>query len=200
MTKCTNFRRLRRANLCSLFVKNLTVSTQKLKTRLIASPMSRPKEGRPIDKRKEYLVRGVELLGTVPQKPNCNQNCGDNIETGTSKKTPVAGIVPCHPSYDCGGDAIQQCGNDTNNSNENHSLLLSSWNETTAILACPCPVLFSLGASALTPRVQHLAAVETPVFTIIATYLAGIFVAIAVREFFSNFKYSHAVLLSRAGG
>ena len=93
-------------NLCKLFVKNLTISTQKLKTRLIASPMSRPKEGRPIDKRKEYLVRGVELLGTVPQKPNCNQNCGDDIETSASKKTPIAGIIPCHPSYDCGGDTI----------------------------------------------------------------------------------------------
>lgn len=125
MTNCTNFRRLRRANLCKLFVKNLTVSTQKLKTRLIASPMSRPKEGRPIDKRKEYLVRGVELLGTVPQKPNYNQTRGDNIETGTSKKTPVAGIVPCHPSYHCGGDTIQQCGNDANNNNENHTVLLS---------------------------------------------------------------------------
>ena len=112
-------------NLCSLLVKNLTVSTQKLKTRLIASPMSRPKEGRPIDKRKEYLVRGVELLGTVPQKPNYKQNCGDGIKTSANKKMPVAGIVPCHPSYDCGGDVIQQCGNDANNSNENHDLLLS---------------------------------------------------------------------------
>ena len=121
MANCTNFRRLRRANLCKLFVKNLTVSTQKLKTRLIASPMSRPKEGRPIDKRKEYLVRGVELLGTVPQKPNCNQNRGDSIETKASKKTPVTGIIPCHPSCDCGGDTIQQYGNDENNSNENHN-------------------------------------------------------------------------------
>lgn len=94
-------------NLCKLLVKNLTVSTQKLKTRLIASPMSRPKEGRLIDKRKECLVRGVELLGTVPQKPDCKQNCGDNIETSASKKMPVAGIAPCLPSYDCGGDTIQ---------------------------------------------------------------------------------------------
>ena len=93
-------------NLCKLFVKNLTVSTQKLKTRLIASPMSRPKEGRPIDKRKEYLVRGVELLGTVPQKPNYNQNRGDGIKAGASKKTPVASIIPCHPSQKCGGDTI----------------------------------------------------------------------------------------------
>ena len=153
MANCTNFRRLRRASLCNLLVKNLTVSTQKLKTRLIASPMSRPKDGRPIDKRKEYLVRGVELLGTAPQKPECKQNCGDSIKTSTSKKMPVARITPCHPSNDCGGRTIQQCGNDANNSNENHSLLLSSWNETTAILACPCPVLFPLGASALTPRV-----------------------------------------------
>ncbi len=107
-------------NLCNLLVKNLTVSTQKLKTRLIASPMSRPKEGRPIDKRKEYLVRGVELLGTVPQKPDCKQNCGDNIKAGTGKKMPVASITPCHPSYDCGGDTIQQRGNDANNSNKNH--------------------------------------------------------------------------------
>lgn len=94
-------------NLCSLFVKNLTVSTQKLKIRLIASPMSRPKEGRPIDKRKEYLVRGVELLGTIPQKPDCKQNCGDDIETGASKKMPIAGIAPCCPSYNCGGDTMQ---------------------------------------------------------------------------------------------
>ena len=93
-------------NLCKLLVKNLTVSTQKLKTRLIASPMSRPKEGRPIDKRKECLVRGVELLGTVPQKPNCNQNCGDDIKTCASKKTPVASIVPCHPSQKRGGNTI----------------------------------------------------------------------------------------------
>ena len=107
-------------NLCKLFVKNLTVSAQKLKTRLIASPMSRPKEGRPIDKRKEYLVRGVELLGTVPQKPNCKQNCGDSIETSASKKMPVAGIIPCYPSYDCGGHTIQKRRNDANNSNENH--------------------------------------------------------------------------------
>ena len=134
MANCTNFRRLRRANLCKLFVKNLTVSTQKLKTRLIASPMSRPKEGRPIDKRKEYLVRGVELLGTVPQKPNCKQNCGDGIKTSTSKKMPVVGITPCHPSYDCGGHTIQKRRNDANNSNENHSLLLSFWNETSTIL------------------------------------------------------------------
>ena len=112
--------------MCKLFVKNLTISAQKLKTRLIASPMSRPKEGRPIDKRKEYLVRGVELLGTVPQKPNCNQNCGDNIETGTSKKTPVANIIPCHSSQKRGGDTVQQCGNDANNSNESHAVLLSS--------------------------------------------------------------------------
>ena len=83
-----------------------------------------------------------------------------------------------------------------NNNNENHSLLLSSWNETTAILACPCPVPFPLGASALTPRVQHLTAVETPVFTIIATYLAGIFVAIAVRQFITNFLSSHYFLPS----
>lgn len=93
-------------NLCSLLVKNLTVSTQKLKTRLIASPMSRPKEGRPIDKRKEYLVRGVELLGTVPQKPDYKQNCGDGIKAGASKKTPVASIIPCHPSQKRGGDTI----------------------------------------------------------------------------------------------
>ena len=139
----------------------------------------------------------MELLGTAPQKPECKQNCGDSIKTSASKKMPVAGIIPCHPSYDCGGHTIQKRRNDANNSNENHSLLLSSWNETTAILACPCPVLFSLGASALTPRVQHLTAVEAPVSTIIATYLAGIFVAIAVRKFFSNFKRSHAVLLFR---
>lgn len=94
-------------NLCNLLVKNLTVSTQKLKTRLIGDAMSRPKEGRPIDKRKEYLVRGVELLGTVPQKPDCKQNCGDNIKAGTGKKMPVASITPCHPSYDCGGDTTQ---------------------------------------------------------------------------------------------
>lgn len=94
-------------NLCNLLVKNLTVSTQKLKTRLIASPMSRPKEGRPIDKRKEHLVRGVELLGTIPQKPDCKQNCGDNIEASTSKKMPVASIAPCLPSHDCGGNTIQ---------------------------------------------------------------------------------------------
>lgn len=94
-------------NLCSLFVKNLTVSPQKLKTRLIASPMSRPKEGRPIDKRKEYLVRGVELLGTVLQKPNCNQKCGDNIKTGASEKTPIAGIIPHYPSYECGSHTVQ---------------------------------------------------------------------------------------------
>ena len=134
MANCTNFRRLQRANLCTLFVKNLTGSTQKLKTRLIASPMSRPKEGRPIDKRKEYLVRGVELLGTVPQKPDCNQNCGDDIETSASKETPVLGIVPCHPSYDCGSHTIQQYDNYANNSDESHSLLLSFWNEATAIL------------------------------------------------------------------
>lgn len=107
-------------NLCNLLVKNLTVSTQKLKTRLIGDAMSRPKEGRPIDKRKEYLVRGVELLGTVPQKPDCKQNCGDNIKAGTGKKMPVASITPCHPSYDCGGDTTQQRGNDANNSNKNH--------------------------------------------------------------------------------
>ena len=94
-------------NLCSLLVKNLTISAQKLKTRLIASPMSRPKEERPIDKRKEYLVRGVELLGTIPQKPNCNQNRGDSIETSASKKMPVLGIIPCYPSYKRGGDTIQ---------------------------------------------------------------------------------------------
>ena len=126
MANCTNFRRLQGTNLCKLFVKNLTVSTQKLKTRLIASPMSRPKEGRPIDKRKEYLVRGVELLGTVPQKPNCNQNCGDDIKTSTSKKTPVASITPCHPSHRSGSSTIQQCGNNANNSDESHAILLSS--------------------------------------------------------------------------
>ena len=120
MAKCTNFRRLRRASLCNLLVKNLTVSTQKLKTRLIASPMSRPKEGRPIDKRKEYLVRGVELLGTVPQKPDSKQNCGDTIKAGASKKMPVAGIIPHHPPHERGGHTIQQCGNYTNNSNKNH--------------------------------------------------------------------------------
>ena len=134
MAKCTNFRRLRRANLCKLFVKNLTVSTQKLKTRLIASPMSRPKEGRPIDKRKECLVRGVELLGTVPQKPDCKQNCGDTIKAGASQKMPVAGIIPHHPPHERGSRTIQQCGNYTNNSNENHSLLLFFWNEATAKL------------------------------------------------------------------
>ena len=153
MAKCTNFRKLRRASLCKLIVKNLTVSTQKLKTRLIASPMSRPKEGRPIDKRKEYLVRGVELLGTVPQKPDCKQNCGDDIKTSASKKTPVTGIIPCHPSYDCGGDTIKQCGNDANNSNENHSLLLFIWNKTPAVLSCPRPVLHSFGATAFVLRV-----------------------------------------------
>lgn len=93
-------------NLCKLLVKNLTVSTQKNKTRLIASPMSRPREGQPIDKRKEYLVRGVELLGTIPQKPDCKQNCGDDIETSASKKMPVAGIAPCLPSHYRGGDTI----------------------------------------------------------------------------------------------
>lgn len=107
MADCTNFRRLQGANLYSLFVKNLTVSIQKLKIRLIASPMSRPKEERPIDKRKEYLVRGVELLGTIPQKPNCKQNCGDDIKTSAGKKMPIADIIPCHPSYDCGGDTVQ---------------------------------------------------------------------------------------------
>ena len=120
MAKCTNFRRLQGTNLCKLFVKNLTVSAQKLKTRLIASPMSRPKEGRPIDKRKEYLVRGVELLGTIPQKPDSKQNCGNCIKTSTSKKMPVARITPCHPSCDCGSRTIQQRRNDANNSNENH--------------------------------------------------------------------------------
>ena len=134
MANCTNFRRLRRANLCKLFVKNLTVSTQKLKTRLIASPMSRPKEGRPIDKRKEYLVRGVELLGTIPQKPDSKQNCGDGIKTSASKKMPVVGITPCHPSNDCGSRTIQQYGDDANNSNENHNLLLFFRNKATAIL------------------------------------------------------------------
>ena len=62
----------------------------------------------------------MELLGTVPQKPDCKQNCGDGIKAGASKKMPVVGITACHPSYDCGGDTIQQCGNDTNDSNENH--------------------------------------------------------------------------------
>ena len=33
--------------------------------------------------------------------------CGDGIKASTSKKMPVAGIVPCHPSYDCGGDTIE---------------------------------------------------------------------------------------------
>lgn len=125
VANCTNFRRLQGVNLCSLLVKNLTVSTQKHKTRLIASPMSRPKEGRPIDKRKEYLVRGVELLGTIPQKPDYKQNCGDDIKTSTGKKTPVMGIAPCHPSHNCGGNTIQQHGNYANNSNENHAVLLS---------------------------------------------------------------------------
>ena len=87
--------------------------------------MSRPKEGRPIDKRKEYLVRGVELLGTVLQKPNSDKNCGDGIETSASKKTPVASVMPHHPAHESGGDAIQQYCNDTNNSNENHAVLLS---------------------------------------------------------------------------
>lgn len=153
MAKCTNFRRLRRANLCNLLVKNLTISTQKLKTRLIASPMSRPKEGRPIDKRKEYLVRGVELLGTVPQKPDSKQNCGDGIETSASQKMPVASITPCFPAHKCGGNTIQQCGNYAKNSNKNHNLLLFIWNKTPAVLSCPRPVFHSFGATAFVLRV-----------------------------------------------
>lgn len=125
MANCINFRRLRGGYLCSLLVKFLTICVQKNKIRLIASPMSRPKKGRPIDKRKECLVRGVELLGTVLQKPDSDKNCGDSIKASASEKMPVAGISPCHPSHKCGGDAIQQCGNDANNSNENHAVLLS---------------------------------------------------------------------------
>ena len=95
MANCTNFRKLRGGCLYSLLVKNLTVCVQKTKIRLIASLMSRPKKrkGRPIDKRKEYLVRGVELLGTTPQKPDSKQNCGDDVKTSASKKTPVTGIL-----------------------------------------------------------------------------------------------------------
>lgn len=82
------------------------------------------KKGRPIDKRKKYLVRGAELLGTTPQKPDSKQNCGDNVETSTRKETPIASITPCHTASDCGGDTVQQCEDDTNNSNEGHVSLL----------------------------------------------------------------------------
>nr|DAP37576.1 MAG TPA: zinc-ribbon domain protein [Caudoviricetes sp.] len=152
--------------------------------------MSRPKKGRPIDKRKECLVRGVELLGTVLQKPDSDKNCGDSIKTSSSEKTPVMSIAPHHPTHKGGGNTIQQYCDNTNNSNKNYSLLLSLRNETATILNSMSAVILTLYTLAFAYIVHGFAIIITPIFTVDTADITN-FKIIAVCQLFSNFECSH---------